>query len=96
MGLPECDVLAAVEELNKAATVLTGGAPATEVRGADADRAAFLAPMLLRCDDPSRPELHTVDAFGPVSTFCAHDRPPQARRRLAGRVGDLTRRDLHA
>jgi oxepin-CoA hydrolase / 3-oxo-5,6-dehydrosuberyl-CoA semialdehyde dehydrogenase len=36
--------------------------------GADAERGAFLSPILLRCDDPSRPEPHDVEAFGPVST----------------------------
>ncbi|MFV3073693.1 phenylacetic acid degradation bifunctional protein PaaZ [Niveispirillum fermenti] len=39
------------------------------VAGAD-ERGAFIAPLLLRCDDPdSAVQLHEVEAFGPVATL---------------------------
>lgn len=36
---------------------------------ADADRGAYLSPILLRADNPLAPEPHTIEAFGPVSTL---------------------------
>ncbi|MFI0352102.1 phenylacetic acid degradation bifunctional protein PaaZ [Actinomadura sp. 9N407] len=46
------------------------GAPGTvAVVDADPERGAFMAPILLRADDPGRAEPHEVEAFGPVSTL---------------------------
>ena len=50
------------------------GDPANfEVSGADADKGAFLPPMLFHCDDPdSAQHIHHTEAFGPVSTLLAY------------------------
>jgi oxepin-CoA hydrolase/3-oxo-5,6-dehydrosuberyl-CoA semialdehyde dehydrogenase len=46
------------------------GDPAhVDVVDADAERGAFLSPVLLRTDDATRAEPHEVEAFGPVSTL---------------------------
>jgi oxepin-CoA hydrolase/3-oxo-5,6-dehydrosuberyl-CoA semialdehyde dehydrogenase len=63
-GLAQRDeVLAGLERLKREASVAaTGTAP--DLPG------AFLAPILLRCEDPHAAELvHEVEAFGPVSTL---------------------------
>jgi oxepin-CoA hydrolase/3-oxo-5,6-dehydrosuberyl-CoA semialdehyde dehydrogenase len=44
------------------------------VEGADVARGAFLPPMLLHCADPIRAtQVHSVEAFGPVSTVMGYD-----------------------
>ena len=42
------------------------------MHGADAERGAFLSPILLKARDAHRPELHEVEAFGPVSTLIGY------------------------
>lgn len=54
------------------APVVVGDMGDFPVLGADPDRGAFLPPLLLRADDPDRPEPHTVEAFGPVSTLIGY------------------------
>ncbi|WP_070013184.1 phenylacetic acid degradation bifunctional protein PaaZ [Streptomyces abyssalis] len=83
------DVLAAVERLKNAATVVAGGGPPAEVAGADAATGAFMAPTLLRCDDPDRAEPHAVEAFGPVSTLIGYRDPAHAVELLARGEGSL-------
>lgn len=83
------EVLAAVDRLKTAATVVTGGGPPAEVAGADSTTGAFMAPTLLRCDDPARPEPHTVEAFGPVSTLMGYRDPAHAVDLLARGEGSL-------
>ena len=40
------------------------------VQGADAEKGAFLSPLLMRCDEPGEAvRVHEVEAFGPVSTL---------------------------
>ena len=43
-----------------------------DVAGADAERGAFISPLLLRCDDAWRPEPHEIEAFGPVATIMGY------------------------
>ncbi|HEY2042056.1 MAG TPA: phenylacetic acid degradation bifunctional protein PaaZ, partial [Jatrophihabitans sp.] len=43
-----------------------------EVVGADAERGAFISPVLIRADDAERAEPHEVEAFGPVSTLIGY------------------------
>lgn len=63
------DVLARVETLKSEADVLTGEGEFA-VDGADAAKGAFLAPILLRTRDAAAARLvHSVEAFGPVSTL---------------------------
>jgi oxepin-CoA hydrolase/3-oxo-5,6-dehydrosuberyl-CoA semialdehyde dehydrogenase len=62
------EVRNSVERLMLAATVIQGNPSQVDVVGADPGRGAFLAPMLLRCDDITAPEPHSIEAFGPVCT----------------------------
>lgn len=59
-------VRAAVAELAKSARIVAGDPEAPPVAG----NGAFMAPVLLRTDDPwNTPAVHDVEAFGPVSTI---------------------------
>ncbi|HEX5182718.1 MAG TPA: phenylacetic acid degradation bifunctional protein PaaZ [Allosphingosinicella sp.] len=59
-------VRAAVAELAKSARIVAGDPDAPPVAG----NGAFMAPILLRADDPwSSDAVHDVEAFGPVSTI---------------------------
>jgi oxepin-CoA hydrolase / 3-oxo-5,6-dehydrosuberyl-CoA semialdehyde dehydrogenase len=62
------EVRRSLKALTGAGGIVFGDPEHVDVVGADAERGAFLSPVLLRCDDPSRPEPHEVEAFGPVST----------------------------
>ena len=56
----------AVAELAKSARIVSGDPYASPVAG----NGAFIAPILLRSDDPwDSPAIHDVEAFGPVSTI---------------------------
>ncbi|HEV2865331.1 MAG TPA: phenylacetic acid degradation bifunctional protein PaaZ [Allosphingosinicella sp.] len=56
----------AVAELAKSARIVAGDPDASPVAG----NGAFLAPILLRSDDPwGSPAIHDVEPFGPVSTI---------------------------
>jgi oxepin-CoA hydrolase/3-oxo-5,6-dehydrosuberyl-CoA semialdehyde dehydrogenase len=56
----------AVDELAKSARIVSGDPYASPVAG----NGAFIAPILLRSDDPwDSPAIHDVEAFGPVSTI---------------------------
>ena len=69
----KADVLAKVARLSDECTRLCGDPAAFELVGADAEKGAFLPPMLLRCDDPDGARaVHEVEAFGPVSTLMAY------------------------
>jgi oxepin-CoA hydrolase/3-oxo-5,6-dehydrosuberyl-CoA semialdehyde dehydrogenase len=59
-------VRAAVAELAKSARIVSGDPDASPVAG----NGAFMAPILLRTDDPWHAQaVHDVEAFGPVSTI---------------------------
>ncbi|WP_211258793.1 phenylacetic acid degradation bifunctional protein PaaZ [Spirillospora albida] len=87
------EVRRSLKALLDAGTLVFGDPERADVRGADAERGAFMSPVLLRADDPGRPEPHEVEAFGPVSTLipfrdAAHAVELAARGRgsLAGSV----------
>jgi oxepin-CoA hydrolase/3-oxo-5,6-dehydrosuberyl-CoA semialdehyde dehydrogenase len=69
------EVRRSLKALAGAAAIVFGDPDHVDVVGADAERGAFLSPVLLRCDDPSRPEPHEVEAFGPVSTVLPYRDP---------------------
>jgi len=47
--------------------------------GADAEKGAFMPPMLFHCADPDKAErVHDTEAFGPVSTIMGYGDPDQA------------------
>jgi oxepin-CoA hydrolase / 3-oxo-5,6-dehydrosuberyl-CoA semialdehyde dehydrogenase len=66
------EVRRSLKALEDAATIVFGDPEHVDVAGADAERGAFLSPILLQAQDPRRPELHEVEAFGPVSTLIGY------------------------
>ncbi|MBO1079230.1 phenylacetic acid degradation bifunctional protein PaaZ [Roseomonas haemaphysalidis] len=73
------DVRAQVAELARDAEIVFGDPARVEVSGANAERGAFLSPLLLHCADPIRAErVHHVEAFGPVATLLPYDDLDQA------------------
>jgi oxepin-CoA hydrolase/3-oxo-5,6-dehydrosuberyl-CoA semialdehyde dehydrogenase len=83
------EVRRSLKALTGAAGIVFGDPERVEVVGADAERGAFLSPVLLRCDDPSRPEPHEVEAFGPVSTVLPYRDPDQVVALAARGRGSL-------
>jgi len=83
------DVLAQLRKLTSAARLVHGDPERFAVVEADADRGAFLPPLLLRCDDPDRAEPHEVEAFGPVSTLLPYRDAGEAVRYAARGAGSL-------
>ena len=68
------EVLKAVGRLRDVADLVFGDPHDFAVKGGDAAKGAFLAPMLLRCDDPHAASVvHEVEAFGPVATLMPYD-----------------------
>lgn len=67
------DVLAKAEIIGSEAERVWGDPANFSVEGADAEKGAFLPPMLFYCADPDRAvKLHETEAFGPVSTIMAY------------------------
>ncbi|WP_327583889.1 phenylacetic acid degradation bifunctional protein PaaZ [Nonomuraea sp. NBC_00507] len=83
------DVRAAVARLSEAGSLVYGDPHKVEVVGADAERGAFLSPLLLRADDVDRPEPHEVEAFGPVSTLMRYHDTAQLAELIARGDGSL-------
>ena len=78
-------VLEAIGALAKEAKMVTGDK--LDPVGGDAEAGAFVAPTLLRCEDPGAARaVHQIEAFGPVSTLMAYKTPQEAFA-LAGRGG---------
>ena len=63
------EVRRSLKALLDASSVVFGDAEKVDLVDADAERGAFISPMLLRANDSERAELHEVEAFGPVSTL---------------------------
>jgi oxepin-CoA hydrolase / 3-oxo-5,6-dehydrosuberyl-CoA semialdehyde dehydrogenase len=66
------EVRRALKALEDAATIVFGDPEHVEVAGADAERGAFLSPILLQAHDARRQELHEVEAFGPVAALIGY------------------------
>ena len=66
------EVRRSLKALEDAATIVFGDPEHVAVAGADAERGAFISPILLAASDARRPELHEVEAFGPVSTLIGY------------------------
>ena len=63
-----------VDELSCQADVVYGGKDDFEVVDADASKGAFFMPTLLHCEKPlTSNAVHSVEAFGPVSTVLPYD-----------------------
>ncbi|HEY6932456.1 MAG TPA: phenylacetic acid degradation bifunctional protein PaaZ [Marmoricola sp.] len=67
------DVRTQIEKIRAQADLVFGDPAKVEVVGADAERGAFLSPILLRCTDRTAAAPHQVEAFGPVSTLLPYD-----------------------
>jgi oxepin-CoA hydrolase/3-oxo-5,6-dehydrosuberyl-CoA semialdehyde dehydrogenase len=86
------EVRRGVTALAGAGRLVFGDPEKVDVCGADAERGAFVSPMLL-VGDPQRAEPHEVEAFGPVATLLPYDSTDQlidyaarGRGSLAGSV----------
>ena len=67
------EVAARVAELRRESELVAGDPERFEVSGADRERGAFLPPMLLLCSDAGAARaVHSVEAFGPVSTIIGY------------------------
>ncbi len=67
------EVRARVAELGRESEIVAGDPERFEVTGADRDRGAFLPPILLLCRDAANSRaVHSVEAFGPVSTVIGY------------------------
>jgi oxepin-CoA hydrolase / 3-oxo-5,6-dehydrosuberyl-CoA semialdehyde dehydrogenase len=62
----------AVAELGRGAEVAVGGPGRPELASGDPERGAFHAPTVLVATSPRAPELHTVEAFGPVTSVIGY------------------------
>ncbi len=63
-----------ITALSREAQIVYGGDSDFEVVDADANKGAFFMPTLLHCDRPlSATAVHSVEAFGPVSTVLPYD-----------------------
>ena len=68
------EVRARVGDLATEADIVYGGSDDFEVVDADARKGAFFMPTLLHCRQPMRSSaVHSVEAFGPVSTVLPYD-----------------------
>jgi oxepin-CoA hydrolase / 3-oxo-5,6-dehydrosuberyl-CoA semialdehyde dehydrogenase len=64
------EVKAQVQKLLASSQIIYGSLDSVELIDADADKGAFLSPVLLKNELPwSSPVVHEVEAFGPVSTI---------------------------
>jgi len=70
------EVRRSVKALTDAGRIVFGDPDKVDVVDADADRGAFVSPMLL-VGDPERAEPHEVEAFGPVSTILPYSSTAQ-------------------
>jgi oxepin-CoA hydrolase/3-oxo-5,6-dehydrosuberyl-CoA semialdehyde dehydrogenase len=68
-----------IAELSAEADVVFGGTDDFEVVDADAQKGAFFMPTLLHCQKPlTSKSVHSVEAFGPVSTVLPYDNLDEA------------------
>nr|WP_170537915.1 phenylacetic acid degradation bifunctional protein PaaZ [Ruegeria arenilitoris] len=69
----KADVLAKASLIGQEAERVFGDPDAFEVVGADAEKGAFVPPMLFHCADPDAARhVHDTEAFGPVSTIMGY------------------------
>ncbi|MGH3939993.1 MAG: phenylacetic acid degradation bifunctional protein PaaZ [Pseudonocardiaceae bacterium] len=83
------EVRRSLKTLLDAARLVVGDPEHVEPVDADAERGAFLPPILLHCDDPDQVAPHEVEAFGPVSTVLPYTSVAQAVELAARGQGSL-------
>jgi oxepin-CoA hydrolase / 3-oxo-5,6-dehydrosuberyl-CoA semialdehyde dehydrogenase len=84
------EVRRSLKALEAAGRIVFGDPEQVDVVGADAEHGAFISPVLLVCDDNSRPEPHEVEAFGPVSTVLGYRDAAEVVELAARGRGSLT------
>ena len=68
-----------VQKLLASSQIIYGSMDSVEVVGADANKGAFMSPILLMNDKPfEAKEVHEVEAFGPVSTIMPYKTTDEA------------------
>lgn len=73
------DVWDAVNTLSQDSEIVYGGKKEFEVTGADRNKGAFFPSTLLYCDKPfATDSVHSVEAFGPVSTLLPYSSEEEA------------------
>jgi oxepin-CoA hydrolase/3-oxo-5,6-dehydrosuberyl-CoA semialdehyde dehydrogenase len=83
------EVRRSLKALLSAGTAVFGDPERVEVTGADAERGAFISPVLIRAEDAGRAEPHEVEAFGPVSTLIGYRDTAHAVELAARGLGSL-------
>ncbi len=88
-----------IAELKKVCSVVFGGGDKFQPVDADPQRASFVQPTLLACNDGlSAAAVHDVEVFGPAATLVAYDSIDDliaiARRGLGSLVGSIFSNDL--
>jgi oxepin-CoA hydrolase/3-oxo-5,6-dehydrosuberyl-CoA semialdehyde dehydrogenase len=83
------EVRRSVKGLLAAGRLAFGDLEHVEVVGADAERGAFISPLLLRCDDAGRAEPHEIEAFGPVATVIGYTSTEDVIELAARGLGSL-------
>jgi len=79
--------LAGIERLNSEASFVCGTAGPPKLEGIDPERSSFIAPTLLKIDDPTQARsVHDTEVFGPVATIIPYADGPTAFA-LIGRGG---------
>ncbi|MDT4913435.1 MAG: oxepin-CoA hydrolase / 3-oxo-5,6-dehydrosuberyl-CoA semialdehyde dehydrogenase [Pseudonocardiales bacterium] len=66
------EVRRSLKSLLSVGTAVFGDPERVDVVGANAERGAFISPVLIKADDADRAEPHEVEAFGPVSTLIGY------------------------
>jgi oxepin-CoA hydrolase/3-oxo-5,6-dehydrosuberyl-CoA semialdehyde dehydrogenase len=83
------EVRRSLKALTDAGRVVFGNPQQVEVIDADAERGAFISPVLVQVDEVDRAEPHEVEAFGPVSTLMPYTSVEQVIALAARGQGSL-------
>jgi len=83
------EVRRSLKALLEAGRVVFGDPERVDVLDADAERGAFISPVLLRADDADAPQPHEVEAFGPVSTLMPYEGTERVIELAARGLGSL-------
>ena len=83
------EVRRSLKSLREAGRIVFGDPESIEVVDADAERGAFISPVLVRCDDAGAAAPHEVEAFGPVSTLLPYRTAAEAIELAARGQGSL-------
>jgi 3,4-dehydroadipyl-CoA semialdehyde dehydrogenase len=82
--------LEAIRVIAKEATFVCGGADAPALNGVDPARSCFVAPTLLRIEDPAQANaVHDTEVFGPAASILAYRDEDEAFRLIARGGGSL-------